>query len=211
MSAIIKEKHSDRYKHENDFVIIEIGVKNSHQIFNERDPAPFRERDLDLQFVIYLVSSIEEFSLRTKMKIRILTSDKDDLKIENTLAIQEAIGTYFQYESKLAQAKLRKKLRTARYFFLIGLMALVICLSLAQFVMVSSISIPAISNVASVSLTIIGWVAMWHPIEALLYDWWPIREQRQYFDKIASLKVEVVGITVSEQTVILNKILQPSH
>ncbi len=43
---------------------------------------------------------------------------------------------------------------------------------------------------------IIGWVAMWHPIEALLYDWWPIREQRQYFDKIALMDVEVKGISI---------------
>lgn len=49
----------------------------------------------------------------------------------------------------------------------------------------------------SVGLIIIGWVAMWHPIEALLYDWWPIREQRLYFEKIADLDIEVIGSTNS--------------
>jgi hypothetical protein len=186
------EQKLDRYKYEKGNIIIEVGVKNSRQLFNERDPAPFRERDLDPQFVIYLVSAVEEFPLRTKMKIRILTSDNDDLKPENSLAIGQAISAYFLYESTLAKAKLRKQHRTARYFSLIGLGILIVCLSLAQFV--ESINFdPRVTNIASVSFIIIGWVAMWHPIEALLYNWWPIREQRQYFDKLASLSVEVVG------------------
>lgn len=50
-----------RYKHENDNIIIEVGVRNSRQLFNEREPAPFRERDLDQEFVSYLVSVDEEF------------------------------------------------------------------------------------------------------------------------------------------------------
>ena len=189
------EQKADRYKHEKENTIVEVGVKNSRQLFNERDPAPFRERDLDPQFVTYLVSAVEEFPLRTKMKIRILTSDADDLRPENSLAIRDAISTYFRYESVLAKANLRKRHRTARYFSLIGLVTLIACLSLAQ--SIESIKlVPRVTNVASVSLIIIGWVAMWHPIEALLYSWWPIREQRQYFDKIASLDVEVIGVGV---------------
>ena len=110
------EQNKDRYKREKENIIVEVGVKNSRQLFNERDPAPFRERDLDPQFVIYLVSAVEEFTLRTKMKIRILTSDHDDLRPENSLAIRDSIRAYFRYESTLAKAKLRKRHRTARYF-----------------------------------------------------------------------------------------------
>lgn len=186
---------ADRYKHEKENTIIEVGVKNSRQLFNERDPAPFRERDLDPKFVIYLMSAVEEFPLKTKMKIRILTSDQEDLKPENNLAIGDAIRAYFQYESTLVIAKSRKQHRATRYFFLIGLIALIVCLSLAQYI--ESIQVaPTITHIASVSFSILGWVAMWHPIEALLYDWWPLREQRQYFDKIAKLEVEVVSYKI---------------
>jgi hypothetical protein len=185
-------QNTDRYKHENDNLIVEVAVKNTRQIFNERDPAPFRERDLDQQFVIYLVSAIEEFPLRIKMKIRILTSEITDLQSDNIHIIREAISAYFQYESNLAKSKLRKSHRTARYFSVIGLVTLIISLSLAQFVDSLNIDI-SVKSIISVSLIIIGWVAMWHPIEAMLYDWWPIREQRQYFDKIALLDVDIVG------------------
>lgn len=181
-----------RYKHEDENVIIEVGVKNSRQLFNERDPAPFRERDLDPDFVVYLVSAIEEFPLRTKMKLRILSSDNEDLTPDKSLEIKDAIRTYFQYESAMVIARLRKRNRTARYFFLVGLVTLIICLSLAHLIDSTKIS-KGMSNIASASFIIIGWVAMWHPVEALLYGWWPIREQRQYFDKIALLNVEVIS------------------
>ncbi len=186
-----RENILDRYKVENENIIIEVSVKNSRQLFNEHDPAPFRDRDLDQRFVTYIVSAVEEFPLRAKMIIRILTLDLVDTKSENSLTISDSIHKYFKYESELAKAKLRKRNRTARNFFMIGLATLFICLSLAQFV--SSIHLlPTITEIVSVGLVIIGWVAMWHPIESLLYGWWPIREQRLYFDKIANLSVEVV-------------------
>ena len=191
-----RENILDRYKVENGNIIIEVSVKNSRQLFNEHDPAPFRDRDLDPQFVTYIVSAVEEFPLRAKMIIRILTADSIDTAPENKLTICESIHQYFKYESELAKAKLRKRHRTARNFFMIGLATLFACLSLAQFVSTMNL-LPAITNIVSVGLVIIGWVAMWHPIEALLYDWWPIREQRLYFDKIANLNVEVVMTTGS--------------
>lgn len=185
------EKSLERYKHENDFTIIEVGVKNSRQLFNERDPAPFRERDLDSQFVVYLVSAVEEFSLHTKIKIRILSSDEADLALENSLMIGDAVRSYFRYESELTRSKQLKRNRSARYFFLIGVVVLIICSGLAQWIESAPLT-PAIIKIGSGGFVILGWVAMWHPIEALLYDWWPIREQRQYFDKIALMDIEVV-------------------
>ncbi|MEQ1722014.1 MAG: hypothetical protein ABL930_02480 [Pseudobdellovibrio sp.] len=94
------ENNAERYKREQDSIVVEIAVKNTRQLFNERDPAPFRERDLDSQFVTYIVSTIEEFALRTKIKIKIHSLDNDDLKLENNLIIKEAIHSYFKYESQ---------------------------------------------------------------------------------------------------------------
>jgi hypothetical protein len=124
------------------------------------------------------------------MKIRILTADKVDPLPENGLTIREAIQSYFLYEAQLARSNLRNRLRTARFFSIIGVVALFICLSLAQLVQ-SIKTAPELTDIVSVGLVIIGWVAMWHPIDVLLYDWWPIRQQRLYFEKIASMEIEI--------------------
>jgi hypothetical protein len=41
------------------------------------------------------------------------------------------------------------------------------------------------------SLLIGGWVAMWRPMEIFLYDWWPIRNQRRVFERLALAGVDV--------------------
>jgi hypothetical protein len=40
-------------------------------------------------------------------------------------------------------------------------------------------------------LTILGWVAMWRPVEIFLYEWWPILEQQRTCERIAGLDIEV--------------------
>jgi hypothetical protein len=40
-------------------------------------------------------------------------------------------------------------------------------------------------------VVIIGWVAMWRPLEVFLYDWWPLREQRLYLEKVSKMALDV--------------------
>jgi hypothetical protein len=40
-------------------------------------------------------------------------------------------------------------------------------------------------------LIIGGWVAMWRPIEILLYDWWPLRREIGELERLRDLRVEV--------------------
>jgi hypothetical protein len=40
-------------------------------------------------------------------------------------------------------------------------------------------------------LTIIGWVAMWRPIDIYLYRWWPLRRLGRYYRKLAEIPVKV--------------------
>jgi hypothetical protein len=41
-------------------------------------------------------------------------------------------------------------------------------------------------------LLIIGWVAMWRPLELLLYDWWPQLRRKRTYDNLACMRVEVL-------------------
>jgi hypothetical protein len=40
-------------------------------------------------------------------------------------------------------------------------------------------------------LVIGGWVAMWRPIEILLYDWWPLRREIALRERLRDLTVEL--------------------
>jgi len=40
-------------------------------------------------------------------------------------------------------------------------------------------------------LTIIGWVAMWRPLEIYLYRWWPVRRLERVYRNLSQMQVEV--------------------
>ena len=44
---------------------------------------------------------------------------------------------------------------------------------------------------AKLGLQIVGWVAMWRPLEIFLYDWWPVRNDRLLMDRLARMKVQL--------------------
>lgn len=41
-------------------------------------------------------------------------------------------------------------------------------------------------------LLIVGWVAMWRPLEIFLYDWWPIVGERRLHDRLSRVAVRFV-------------------
>ncbi len=45
---------------------------------------------------------------------------------------------------------------------------------------------------AEVSLRIVGWVAMWRPLEIYLYDWWPIQGDQPLFERLARIRVRQI-------------------
>jgi hypothetical protein len=42
------------------------------------------------------------------------------------------------------------------------------------------------------SMLIVGWVAMWRPLEIFLYDWWPIASERRLHDRLSRISVRIV-------------------
>lgn len=178
-----------RYLRENGKVIIEVAIRNTWQLFNERDPAPSRARDLDENFVNYVVSSAQEFPLKTPMKLKIIVLEESNHAVTKE-DLHAAIRAHFVYAARLSQTKMRKSLRVGRYFLMVGLLVLFACLGIAQLISAKH-SDTGLAVVAREGFTIIGWVAMWRPIEVILYDWIPLREEKLYLEKIATLEIDL--------------------
>jgi len=95
---VTAKKH--RYKHEHGKHWVEVRVKNPLQLFDARDPAPFRERDLDEDFVEYIVSTMREFSHKTPVKILIHIQGKESKDLPHD-EICAAIQSYWAYQIEL--------------------------------------------------------------------------------------------------------------
>jgi len=46
----------------------------------------------------------------------------------------------------------------------------------------------AMSTPSRESLTIVGWVAMWRPVEIFLYDWWPLVRRIRVYKNLLNLE-----------------------
>jgi len=102
--------------------------------------------------------------------------------------IEQAVHNYFTYRADLSRRELRQLFRTGRISLAIGVSFLTICLSAAN--MVASLRMPG-WGIMRESLTIAGWVAMWHPMELYLYGWWPLRRAGRIYSKLSRVPVEI--------------------
>lgn len=180
---------TSRYRREGGRTHIDIRVRTSGQLFDVRDPAPFRERDLDDELVEYLVSSASELSAKTPLTITIHIGEEVTPSLPPQ-EIQHAISTYFEYEADLKRMQLRRLFKTGQIFFVIGFVSLFAFLGLAG--LTRRLESEHLRDLLREGLVICGWVALWRPLELVLYDWWPLGERVRLFRKLAQTPVEIV-------------------
>jgi len=74
-------------------------------------------------------------------------------------------------------------------FLSIGLAMLVVFLTLAEL----TVSLPSgpLREILREGLVITGWVAMWRPLEVLLYVWWPLVDERRQVSRMLEAPVSI--------------------
>ncbi len=171
-----------RYRVENDEHCIDVRLATLDQLFDNRDPAPFRERDLDPALVEYLVAAAEDLSPHGPFRVSFWFTTP--VTIER---VEGAYRAHFEYELQRADRCRTRERRTGQLSFLIGVILLAVLVSLAQL----ATPVPRIGPALKEGLTISSWVVMWRPIQTLIYDWIPSRRHRKLMTR---LLVAPVGV-----------------
>lgn len=177
-----------RYRLEDDRFCIDVQLKSSRQLFDGRDPAPFRERDLDEDAIEYVVGAVQEILPSTSVKLVFWISEEPEPRMSADVIVH-AVHAHFEHERERIDRQLRQHVRRGHLFLLVGLSVLVIFLSLAEL----TVMLPGahVRQILREGLVIIGWVAMWRPLEVLLYDWWPLVQQRRFARRMIDVPVSV--------------------
>lgn len=163
--------------------LIEVKVQNVHQLFNSMDPSPFHERDLDHDAEQFIVGWAQEYALRTPLRLVVHLGQPPE-----KAAIEESIHHYFAYRADMNLREFRQLMREGWMSLLIGLAFLAACMTIAKML---TAFMGDWHPVMKEGLTIIGWVAMWRPLEIYLYRWWPIRHLGKIYRKLSEIPVEV--------------------
>lgn len=179
-----------RYRIEDGRTCIDIRLRSTRQLFDLRDPAPFRERDLDEDAVAYVCSAAEEIALGEPLKL-VLFFEEARTPDLSPAEIEAAIRAHFEHEREQVRRRLRRQRRFGHVTLAVGLSVLVAFLTLAE--MVRQLPIGTARDVLREGLVITGWVAMWRPVEVLLYDWWPLVQERKQIERILAAPIEVRG------------------
>jgi hypothetical protein len=166
--------------------VIELRLREIAQLFNSLDPSPFLERDLDAKAEEFIESWAAEIPAHRELTLVI------HLATPPTTArdVEAAVRAYFCHRAEHKQREFGQLMRRGRLSFAVGLTFLVACLSSAQ--LIAGLPHETLNEILRESLLIIGWVAMWRPLEIYLYDWWPVRAERRNLQRLARMEVKVI-------------------
>jgi hypothetical protein len=167
---------------------IEINLNRLPQLFNSLDPSPFHERDLDQDAEEYIIGSAEEISHHRPSAL-VIHLPADQVPEPDALNLADAIHNFFAYRETHERRRLRLLFHDGRVALAIGLGFLFCCVLLRE--LIYSFEHSAASDIFGEGMLIIGWVAMWRPLEIFLYEWVPIRRRCQILRTLSRIPVTV--------------------
>ncbi len=180
--------HHSVYRSVDGYSLIELQLREIRDLFNTLDPAPFHTKDLKADAEEYIVGAVHELGLRRPVKMLVYLPEAE-LAAAHAHGLIAAIHNYFSYRMQRAAMELRQLFVRGSISLTIGLLFMILCLFLRQ-AMEPWFALPT-ATVLQEGLLILGWVAMWRPIEIFLYDWWPIWRQQRVYRRVAELPIEL--------------------
>lgn len=167
-------------------VTVELRIDRIARLYNVLDPAPFQEKELDPAADDYIVGSAEDLGSRP-MRLAIMLPEAE-LVLPEAQQVPASIRHHFKLRHDSERRRLRNMWWRGRTSLLIGLAFLAICL-VARNLLAGSPS--AVAHIVAEGLLIVGWVAMWGPLDIILYGWWPIYSRSKLFARLSCLDVEL--------------------
>ena len=161
MKLVDQRPTKSRYRVEHGQPVLDVRVESVEQLFDNRDPAPFRDRDLDPALVEYLLDGAKDLmSLPLRLNIWLGTSPSVD--------VPRAVKAYFQHEIDRTNRHRKEQVRAG----LIGLaIAIAVLVALIAVVAIAERRLTGTVGTALAEvLVIVGWVLMWRPLDVLVYD-----------------------------------------
>jgi hypothetical protein len=173
-----------RYRNEADVPCIDIKVQRNEQLFDNRDPAPFRERDLDPDLVEYVLGAAADLSSRPSFSIVIWLEQPAP-----SAELEHAFKAHFEDVIARIRRRRRRNRRSGAVMLVLGIALVVLLFTLAQLI---GASVPgSLGAGLKEGLVISSWVVLWRPVEILIYGWIPVRQERRLLQRILAAPLSI--------------------
>jgi hypothetical protein len=170
--------------------LIEVHVAELKQLFNAMDASAFRDRDLDPDAEEFIVGWAREAPRGSSLALQV-ELDRAPGLAEESAALREAVHEFFTHRAQAARRRLRELLSIGRISLLVGLVFLAVAVGMGDIV-ATAMKGQRLGQLLLEGLVICGWVAMWRPLEILLYGWWPIRTEARLYDRLSIMPVRIL-------------------
>jgi hypothetical protein len=166
---------------------IEIRIRSLAQLFDTLDPAPLHGRALDRSAESYIVACAGRH--RPTALLRLLVHFPESLR-PHAADVTDAIHEHFHRSHAEGEWNFRRRLRIGWFTLAIALGVLAGSLGLRS--LLSNVEGRALVQGLGEGLLILGWVAMWRPVEILLFEHWESHLDHARVERLASIPIEFV-------------------
>ena len=165
-------------------ILIDIQLDGYRDVYSEWDYSPFQNRDLDDDFVDYLLECSYEIGFRYNMKVvfHLPKTIKDESKeIKSTTGIRH----FFAYQYKRNKSHMIRVIRDTVVFFLLGTIMITISTLLNN-----ALDISLFKQVVIEGLYIGGWVMMWEMFSTWFFQVNKYRNKLKHFRRLENIEYE---------------------
>lgn len=201
----MKDDIFSRYEsHSSKRLAIDVSVGKVEELFEDFDSAAsYVKKDLDQDFVDYLIESVREvgsydFVIRINLPSQVQEKHRK--------RVRKSIKNYFRYLELLERQKLQKMLWRSFLLFCLGMLLLTLSLILkGNMEQLSSM----MQELLIEGLTVAAWVSLWSAFASLIFELAGIITDIRIYRKIASREV-VFKTTSLSKTIYADESKEPS-
>ena len=164
---------------------VSVRVRNLAQLFNSLDASPFWDRDLDVHAAGFIEEEFSESRSAAQWHLHVHASEGEDLAPD----LQPAVEHYYTRMAHSSGLRLREQLQLGELALLGGLA--IFLLSMSARGILERLAPHGLSPLVGEGLIILAWLALWRPIETLVYGWVPLYRQRRLYQRLAAIQVTV--------------------
>jgi hypothetical protein len=173
-----------RYRIEAGTPCIDVNVQRIEQLFDNRDPAPFRERDLDPEVADYLLGAGADIASRQPFQVVFWLEQP-----AATTELEHAFRAHFEDVIARLRRRRRSERRSGAVMLVLGIALVLLLFTLAQLLGASLQG--SLGAGLREGLVISSWVVLWRPFELLIYGWIPVRQERRVVERLLAAKLMV--------------------
>jgi hypothetical protein len=167
---------------------ITLHLDNLAQFFAVPEPDPFDPQARFATGLETVMSELKPKSLMNRVRTTIVLP-ADQITPDAEMRLREALGRYCRHHIQQNRQDLRSLRWQGIKALQNGLIFLGSCLLLSALFENAELLPEWLRRFGGEGFLIAGWVSLWHPVEILLYEWWPFSRQIRIYEKIRHMEI----------------------